>query len=62
MLEVILRPQLSDPVFVSSQEVQQAMNSYRLNEPQAKAIISAMKTDGFSLIQGQVFSFHFARC
>ena len=52
MLEVILRPQLSGPVLASSQEVQQAMDSYRLNEPQAKAIISAMKTDGFSLIQG----------
>ncbi|KAL5501492.1 hypothetical protein ACEPAH_8752 [Sanghuangporus vaninii] len=52
MVDIILRPKLSNPVNASQQEVRQAMETYRLNEPQAKAIISAMKTDGFSLIQG----------
>lgn len=54
MYEIIMRPRLSDPIAASPHEVQQAMKIYRVNEPQAKAIFSAMNTKGFSLIQGQV--------
>lgn len=52
MADFILRPKLSDPVMASFSDIQQAMSSYQVNEPQAKAIISSMKTKGFTLIQG----------
>lgn len=52
MAELIYQPKLSDPVNISDDEVLKAMKAYRLNEPQSKAILSSLKTDGFSLIQG----------
>ncbi|KAF5385735.1 hypothetical protein D9757_005459 [Collybiopsis confluens] len=48
----ILRPHLSLPSKVDSREIQQVAEKYKVNEPQAKAIASALKTDGFVLIQG----------
>ena len=51
---VILRPKLPEPARTNPTEVADAMKSYNLNEPQAKAILSALRTDGFSLIQGYV--------
>ncbi len=41
---------------VEYKEVQLTMTKYNVNEPQARAISSALRTDGFSLIQGHVFS------
>jgi senataxin len=50
--DFILNPQLPKPVRVDQKEVQLAMTKYHVNEPQARAIISALRTDGFSLVQG----------
>ncbi|EJC98117.1 uncharacterized protein FOMMEDRAFT_97735 [Fomitiporia mediterranea MF3/22] len=52
MVDIILQPRLADPVIPSGDELQRTMKAYRVNEPQAKAIISSMQTKGFSLIQG----------
>ena len=51
---VILRPKLPEPARTNPQEVSETMKAYNLNEPQATAILSALRTDGFSLIQGYV--------
>jgi len=37
---------------IDKQEVQASMERYGVNESQAVAIVGAMKTEGFSLIQG----------
>jgi senataxin len=37
---------------VDSSEIQRAMSTLNVNTPQATAIVSAMKTEGFVLIQG----------
>lgn len=37
-------------------DVEDAMNTFQLNEPQAKAVLGAMKVKGFALIQGYVVS------
>lgn len=50
----VLNPRLEDPPYVSSSEVTSAMKNHQVNEPQARAILSAMRTEGFSLIQGWV--------
>lgn len=52
---MILRPNLPPPARTNFNEVDQTMKLYSLNEPQANAILSALRTDGFSLIQGYVF-------
>lgn len=52
MFDIIMQPKLSNPVPAGSDAVEQTMKAYKVNEPQAKAIISAMGTRGFSLIQG----------
>lgn len=54
LCEAILRPNLTRQTASDQTEIQQTMASYNLNEPQAKAILAAMKTIGFSLIQGYV--------
>lgn len=35
-------------------KIEEAMKNYNVNEPQAKAILGAMSTKGFALIQGWV--------
>ncbi|KAI9512406.1 AAA domain-containing protein, partial [Russula earlei] len=50
--DFILNPHLPKPKSVDQKEIQNAMIKYNVNEPQARAIISALRTDGFSLIQG----------
>lgn len=52
----ILKPQLPKPMPVDHKEVQLTMTKYNVNEPQARAISSALRTDGFTLIQGHAFS------
>lgn len=39
---------------VSAREVNEAMVTYGVNEPQARAILGSLQTKGFSLIQGLV--------
>jgi hypothetical protein len=53
--DLILKPHLLKPPFVDQRELQQTMTKYSVNEPQARAVISALRTDGFSLIQGYAF-------
>ncbi|KAF9077696.1 SEN1 N terminal-domain-containing protein [Rhodocollybia butyracea] len=48
----ILRPYLAPPLNVDPKEIRQVMEKYKVNEPQARAIASALKTDGFVLVQG----------
>ncbi|KAJ3716910.1 SEN1 N terminal-domain-containing protein [Lentinula raphanica] len=48
----ILRPYLALPVTVDDQEVKRITEKYQVNEPQAKAIVNALQSDGFVLIQG----------
>ena len=52
LVETILRPELPKRSLPGAEEVRQTMAQYKLNEPQAKAILSSMDTEGFSLIQG----------
>ena len=37
---------------IDKREVRASMEKYGVNEPQAGAIVAAMNTEGFSLIQG----------
>ncbi|KAK4689196.1 senataxin, partial [Tremellales sp. Uapishka_1] len=52
ILKDVLDGKSATPPCLSEDEVRQAMGSYDLNEPQAKAVLGAMSVDGFSLIQG----------
>jgi len=54
-VDFILKPQLLKPMPVDHKEVQLTMTKYNVNEPQARAISSALRTDGFTLIQGHAF-------
>ncbi|KAG7443042.1 uncharacterized protein BT62DRAFT_953934 [Guyanagaster necrorhizus] len=51
-VDTILWPQLAPPPSVDPKDIQRTMQMYRVNEPQAAAIESALKTKGFVLIQG----------
>lgn len=48
----ILQPVLSKRPVTDTSEINRTMTSYKLNEPQAKAVLSSLQTDEFSLIQG----------
>lgn len=50
--DIILQPVLPKWQSVDNGEVKSTMSNFNLNEPQAKAILSALQTEGFSLIQG----------
>lgn len=52
----ILSAKLERPPHIDSSEVQQAMDTLKLNTPQATAVVTAMKTEGFVLIQGYEMS------
>ncbi|TCD66618.1 DEAD-box type RNA helicase [Steccherinum ochraceum] len=52
LFDFIMRPDLAQPSRISSDELERTMSTYKLNEPQAKAILSSMNVEGFSLIQG----------
>ncbi|KAI0078277.1 hypothetical protein K474DRAFT_1619824 [Panus rudis PR-1116 ss-1] len=52
LCNIIMQPDLKKHVVSDQNEVRQTMSKYNLNEPQAKAILAAMQTNGFSLIQG----------
>jgi senataxin len=52
LIESVLRPRLSKIANVDPKEIKQVMTTYNVNEPQALAILSTLKTDGFALIQG----------
>ncbi|EIW59483.1 uncharacterized protein TRAVEDRAFT_71533 [Trametes versicolor FP-101664 SS1] len=52
LLDSVLHAQLSQPSRTDSGEVQKVMTTYKVNEPQANAIIKSLATEGFALIQG----------
>lgn len=52
LADVILRPRLAMKPFIDSDELQATQNKFNVNEPQAVAIASVMRTEGISLIQG----------
>lgn len=52
MLSDILSARSASIPMLSDSQVRSAMNGYQVNEPQAKAIMGAMSSRGFSLIQG----------
>ena len=49
--DVIFSPKLVKAA-IDKREVRTSMEKYGVNEPQAGAIVAAMSTEGFSLIQG----------
>ncbi|THV05327.1 hypothetical protein K435DRAFT_774010 [Dendrothele bispora CBS 962.96] len=48
----ILQPSLSPLPKIEPANLKQTMEKYRLNEPQAVAVLSSLRTNGFGLIQG----------
>lgn len=52
LLTFILRPSLSVAPQVAPKELRETMDAYKVNEPQAAAILKSLNTAGFSLIQG----------
>ncbi|KDR82678.1 hypothetical protein GALMADRAFT_220668 [Galerina marginata CBS 339.88] len=48
----ILRPLLPSASEVDSKDLRETMEAYKLNEPQAMAILKTMNMQGFALIQG----------
>jgi senataxin len=52
--DFILNPRLSTPQSVDQKQLIKTMKTFNLNEPQARAIESSLRSNGFSLIQGYV--------
>ncbi len=52
VLNDILNARSAPMPTLSDHQVQLAMKNYQVNEPQAKAILGAMTSKGFALIQG----------
>ncbi|KAI8978689.1 SEN1 N terminal-domain-containing protein [Trametes punicea] len=52
LLDSVLNTELPKPSKVDKSEVQNVMSSYKVNEPQANAILKSLATEGFALIQG----------
>ncbi|OSD07245.1 hypothetical protein PYCCODRAFT_1381842 [Trametes coccinea BRFM310] len=52
LLDSVLHTQLPRPARVDPGEVQKVMSAYKVNEPQANAILKSLSTEGFALIQG----------
>lgn len=50
--DVILKPRLGTPPFIDPSAIRRTMETYQVNEPQSRAIESALGTEGFVLIQG----------
>jgi len=53
--DIIMQPTLNPPPNVLEGDIRKAMEAHKLNHPQAKAVLSALGTKGFSLIQGSVW-------
>lgn len=52
LFPTVMQPRLSGHPHLDHHEVQETMTNYRVNEPQARAILSSLQTEGFALIQG----------
>lgn len=47
-----MQPRISAMPRLDNRDVDQAMSNYRVNEPQARAILGSLRIEGFGLIQG----------
>ena len=54
LCDFILRPSLLKAPGVDAKDLRYTMDEFKVNEPQATAILKAINTEGFSLIQGLV--------
>jgi senataxin len=54
LCDFILRPSLPKAPEVDAKDLRYTMDEFKVNEPQATAILKAINTEGFSLIQGLV--------
>lgn len=52
LFDKILRPHLAPIPSINSKDISQTMSTYKVNEPQAVAILGSMQVEGFALIQG----------
>ncbi|EIW80969.1 hypothetical protein CONPUDRAFT_104043 [Coniophora puteana RWD-64-598 SS2] len=52
LFSTIMNPVIKPIPRMNQDEVKRAMNTYKINEPQAKAILGSLSADGFALIQG----------
>ncbi|KAI0822260.1 SEN1 N terminal-domain-containing protein [Trametes gibbosa] len=52
VLDSVLHSQLAQPSKVDPAEVRSVMSAYKVNEPQANAVLKSLATEGFALIQG----------
>lgn len=52
LLDSVLHTHLPKPARVDAGEVRRVMDTYKVNEPQANAILKSLATEGFALIQG----------
>lgn len=57
----ILNPCLPNLPELKEKDIREIMTTYRVNEPQAKAILASLRSDGFVLIQGYIIIFFGAR-
>ncbi|KAF9242609.1 SEN1 N terminal-domain-containing protein [Melanogaster broomeanus] len=48
----IMQPRISGLPRLERRDIDEAMSTYRVNEPQAKVILSSLRAEGFSLVQG----------
>ncbi|EST05413.1 Helicase Sen1, N-terminal [Kalmanozyma brasiliensis GHG001] len=48
----VIRARVAPKVTLAADEVKKTMQGYQVNEPQARAILGSLATEGFSLIQG----------
>ena len=48
----IMQPRISAMPHLDNHDIDQTMSSYRVNEPQARAILGSLRVAGFGLIQG----------
>lgn len=56
LFDEIARPSPVRLPRIPQQQIQKAMQAYKLNEPQATAILGSLDVEGFALIQGYVES------
>ncbi|KIJ64432.1 hypothetical protein HYDPIDRAFT_187805 [Hydnomerulius pinastri MD-312] len=50
--QTIMQPRLSPLPRLERRDIDDTMSAYRVNEPQARAILSSLRAEGFALIQG----------
>lgn len=54
LFNTIMRPRMPEIPKLDQKDIRETMTTYSVNEPQAKAILSTLRSEGFVLIQGYV--------